>query len=380
MLITFNQEGYTLKFSINQKDLYNALNIVRRAVAKNQTLPILTGIFLKLENNKLTLKSTDLELGIKYDLKVEAEIDGSIVLPATQFLNIIRELPNEEVKIELNKDKWQLQIKCLNSLFKINGYDPDEFPNLPQVEESAKFELPANKFKEMIKKVRISTSKDETQPALTGALFEVESEKVKMVSTNTYRLSYIEAPLQTSVNEKIAVIIPGTTLQELNNLLEDEGSVEIEVDSNYARFNFAGIEVISRLIEGKFPNYELVIPDESNSKFSADLSQLHGAVKRASLIAKLDANIITLEAANGLMEINSAEGSSGYAHEEVKIDLEGPDQKINIDAGYFIDVLKVLDSEEINIEMIGPLNPLVVNSQKDGDKFIYLIMPVRSQS
>ncbi|RCW52167.1 DNA polymerase III subunit beta [Halanaerobium sp. ST460_2HS_T2] len=369
-----------MKFSINQKDLYNALNIVRRAVAKNQTLPILTGIFLKLKNNKLTLKSTDLELGIKYDLTVKAESDGAIVLPATQFLNIIRELPNEDVYLELNQDKWQLQIKCINSLFKINGYDPDEFPNLPQVEESAKFELPANKFKEMIKKVRISTSKDETQPALTGALFEVESEKVKMVSTNTYRLSFIEAPLKTSVNEKIAVIIPGTTLQELNNLLEDEGSVEVEVDSNYARFTFAGIEVISRLIEGKFPNYELVIPDESNSNFSADLSQLHGAVKRASLIAKLDANIITLQADEGLMEINSAEGSSGYAHEEVKIDLEGPDQKINIDAGYFIDVLKVLDSEEINIEMIGPLNPLVVNSQKDGDKFIYLIMPVRSQS
>ncbi|ADO76163.1 DNA polymerase III subunit beta [Halanaerobium praevalens] len=370
-----------MKFSINQKELYKALNIVRRAVAKNQTLPILTGIFLSLDNNILTLKSTDLELGIKYDLKVEGQVNGSIVLPATQFLNIIRELPNQKIEIDLNKDKWQLEIKCLNSLFKINGFDPDEFPNLPKVEDSANFSLPAKKFKEMIKKVRISTSKDETQPALTGAFFEVETEKVKMVSTNTYRLSYIEAPLKTSVAEKIAVILPGSTLQELNNLLEADESVEIEVDNNYARFTFAGIEVISRLIEGKFPNYELVIPDESNSKFSADLSQLHGAVKRASLIAKLDANIITLLAEDGLMEINSAEGSSGYAHEELKIEIEGPKQKINIDAGYFIDVLKVLDAEEINIEMIGPLNPLVVKSQSEaGDKFIYLIMPVRSQA
>ena len=202
-----------------------------------------------------------------------------------------------------------------------------------------------------------------------------------MVSTNTYRLSYIDSPLKTDVNDKIEVILPGSTLQELSNLLEDEGSVDIEVDSNYARFTFSGIELISRLIEGKFPNYELVIPDESNSKFTADLSQVHGAVKRASLIAKLDANIISLSADNGLMEINSAEGSSGYAHEEVKIDIEGPEQKINIDAGYFIDVLKVLDSEEINIEMIGPLNPLVVKFEADdGGKFIYLIMPVRSQS
>lgn len=370
-----------MKFSINQKELYNALNIVRRAVAKNQTLAILTGIFLKLENNTLTLKSTDLELGLIYNINVDGQKDGSIVLPAAQFLNIIRELPNEEVNLELNQDKWQLKIKCVNSLFKINGYDPDEFPSLPEVEESRKFNLPSAKLKEMIGKVRISTSKDETQPALTGALFEVESDQIRMVSTNTYRLSYIEAPITTAVEEEVSVILPGSTLQELNNLLEADGDVEIEVDNNYASFKFAGIKLISRLIEGKFPNYELVIPDEFNSRFNTDLLQLKRSVKRASLIAKLDANIISLNVDDGLMEINSTEGSSGYAHEELKIELYGPEQKINIDAGYFIDVLKVLNTEEINIEMIGPLNPLVVKDETEaGGKFIYLIMPVRSQS
>jgi DNA polymerase-3 subunit beta len=374
-------EGYTLKFSITQKDLYEALNIVRRAVAKNKTLPILTGIYLKLEKNKLILKATDLELGIEYSIKVDAENEGAVVLPAGQFLNIIRELPSETIYMDLDQDKWQMEIKCLNSLFKINGYDPDEFPSLPQVEESARFTLPGAKFKNMLQKVRISTSKDETQPALTGALFVVKPEEVRMVSTNTYRLSYVDSPLQTEVEENIEVILPGSTLQELNNLLEDEGSVEIIVDSNYARFQFAGIVLISRLIEGKFPNYELVIPDEFNSQFSAELSQLHSAVKRASLIAKLDANIISISADDGVLDINSSEGSSGYAHEEVKIDLSGPDQKINIDAGYLIDVLKVLSEEEINIEMIGPLNPLVVkNESEDGGKFIYLIMPVRAQA
>jgi len=374
-------EGYTLKFSITQKDLYDALNIVRRAVAKNKTLPILTGIYLKLENNTLSLKTTDLELGIKYNLKVDSQEDGAVVLPAGQFLNIIRELPSEKIEMELNKDKWQMKIKCLNSLFKINGFDPDEFPSLPEVKESAQFTLPGVKFKSMLKKVRISTSKDETQPALTGALFVVKPEEVRMVSTNTYRLSYIDSPLKTEVSDKVEVILPGSTLQELNNLIEDEGSVDIVVDNNYARFQFAGVEVISRLIEGKFPNYELVIPDEYNSKFTADLSQLHGAVKRASLIAKLDANIISLSADNDILEINSSEGSSGYAHEELNIELDGPDQKINIDAGYLIDVLKVLSEEEINIEMIGPLNPLVIKDKaEDGGKFIYLIMPVRSQA
>ncbi|MFW6000928.1 MAG: DNA polymerase III subunit beta [Halanaerobium sp.] len=370
-----------MKFSINQKDLYDALNIVRRAVAKNKTLPILTGIYLKLEKNNLILKATDLELGIEYKIKVDAETEGAVVLPAGHLLNIIRELPSEKIYMQLDQEKWQMQIKCLNSLFKINGYDPDEFPSLPQVEESANFTLPAAKFKTMLEKVKISTSKDETQPALTGALFVVKPEEVRMVSTNTYRLSYVDSPLKTEVEEKIEVILPGSTLQELNNLLEDEGSIEIIVDSNYARFQFAGIVLISRLIEGKFPNYELVIPDEFNSKFTADLSQLHSSVKRVSLIAKIDANIISISADDGILEINSNEGSSGYAHEEVKIDLSGPNQKINIDAGYLIDVLKVLAEEEINIEMIGPLNPLVVkNESEDGGKFIYLIMPVRAQA
>lgn len=374
-------EGSKLKFSIEQKDLYKALNIVRRAVAKNKTLPILTGIYLKVEKNTLSLKATDLELGIKYSVKVDSEEEGAVVLPAMQFINIIRELPSEKIKMELNKDKWQLKINCLNSLFKINGFDPDEFPSLPEVEASAEFNLPAAKFKSMLEKVRISTSKDETQPALTGALFVVKSEEVRMVSTNTYRLSYIDSPLKTDIDQKIEVILPGSTLDELNNLLEDEGSVEIVVDSNYARFEFAGIELISRLIEGKFPNYELVIPDEFNSKFSADLSKLHGAVKRASLIAKEDANIISISADEGIMEINSTEGSAGYAHEELAIELSGPDQKINIDAGYLIDVLKVLANEEINIEMIGPLNPLVIKDEDEaGGKFIYLIMPVRAQA
>jgi len=245
-------EGYNLKFSIEQKDLYEALNIVRRAVAKNKTLPILTGIFLEIDENILSLKSTDLELGIKYSTKVDAESSGAVVLPAAQFLNIIRELPSEKVMMDLNQDKWQMEIKCLNSLFKINGFDPDEFPSLPEVEENAEFNIPSAKFKNMIKKVRISTSKDETQPALTGALFVIDEEEVKMVSTNTYRLSYVDSPLNTDLNKKTEVILPGSTLQELNNLLEDEGSVNISVDSNYALFEFAGVEVPPSVIETSF--------------------------------------------------------------------------------------------------------------------------------
>jgi len=368
-----------LKFKVNQKDLYNGLNIVRQAVATSKTLPILTGVHIKaVSNNGLILKATDLELGIEYRIMADIEKEGSIVLPASQLLNIVRELPDEEIYFNLNTDKWQAEIKCLSSLFKINGYDPDEFPNLPEVNKNAEFNFPAVKLKNMIEKVIISTSSDETQPVLTGALFVIKPEEVRMISTNTYRLSYIEADMKTNIDKNVEVILPGSTLQELNSLLKEEGSAEIVIDENYVKFKFNGIVFISRLIEGEFPNYELVIPDEFNSEFYADLSRLYKAVKRASLIARLDANIIKLKAVNNMLEIDSIEGNSGYAHEEVKIEMNGNEQNINIDAGYLLDVLKVLDEEEVKFEMIGPLNPLVIKSEQD--KFIYLIMPVRSQS
>jgi len=373
--------GINLQFNIKQKEFYAGLNIVKKAVASSNTLPILTGIYLKAVTGKgLQVKATDLELGIEYWIDVDIQREGAVVLPANQLINIIRELPNEQISFKVNQEKWQAELNCLSSQFKLSGYDPDEFPSLPEVDIPVTFKMPANKLLDTIKKVRVSTSSDETQPALTGALFEVKPEKIRMVSTNTYRLSFIELNYKTGIEDDIKAIIPGNTLQELSSLLNNDGEVEILINENYARFDFEGIIVISRLIEGKFPNYELVIPDEFNSDFVADLKRMQNSVKRASLIARLDSNIISLIVNEDKLEINSLENSSGYAHEEVEIELNGSEQNINIDAGYLLDVLKILSDEEIHVELIGPLNPLVIKSVAEASKFIYLIMPVRSQN
>ena len=240
--------------------------------------------------------------------------------------------------------------------------------------------IETDKLQKIIKEVEFSTATDETQPALTGALLAVDNENgITMVSTNTYRLAYSNINLTPDIDESIKVILPGKTLNELNRLLEGENT-EIEIDSNYASFKFNDITVISRLIEGQFPNYQQVMPNQHNTRLTVDKNKLKKAVKRASLIARMDSNIISLKAKNERLIINSANSDTGHAHEEVAVDIEGPEQTINIDAGYLLDVLKIIDREEIILELIGPLNPLSLKKTDENRSYIYLIMPVRSDS
>jgi len=197
-----------------------------------------------------------------------------------------------------------------------------------------------------------------------------------MVSTNKYRLAYSKIENQNDIDEKLEIIIPGATIKEISSLLEEEGTVKMKVNENYASFNFNDIIVVSRLIEGKFPNFEQVIPDKKNTTITVNKEYLQSAVKRASLIAKLNSNIVSLKSKDNSLIIESEDSDSGSAHEEVPITLEGENHKISIDASYLLDVLKVLEEETVKLDLIGSLNPLVLKKE-DSDDYIYLIMPIR---
>jgi len=368
-----------MKFKIEQKDLYEGIQKVQKAVANKQTMPILTGIFLEAKKDKgLHLIATDLELGIEHYINANIEKEGSIVIPANSFTQLVRELPNEKIDFNADLEQYQITLSCSSSEFKLKGFNPEEYPQLPEINVPEKFKLPINELKRIINEVEFSTSNDETQPALTGSLFSSKEDKIIIVSTNTYRLAFskMEKSISLKSKEELNIILPSKTLKELTRLLEGE-EVEIFVDSNYIKFIFEDITIISRLIEGKFPNYKQVMPNKFNTKLFVDRKLLQNAVKRASLIAKMDSNVLNLKTENNKLIIDSANSEQGHAHEEISIDKNGPDQKITIDAGYLLDVLKVIDDEEISIELIGPLNPLTLK-KGNKDNYIYLIMPVRS--
>lgn len=363
--------------NILQSSFYQGIQIVQRAVSSKSTLPILTGIYLEAKKDKgLRLIANNLEIGIEYWVKAETKEEGAIVLPATQLINIIRELPAAEIFFEADLEHYQVNLKCLNSEFNIKGYQADEFPQLPEVELQERFNFKTEDFKEMIEEVKFSVSTDQTQPSLTGGLMVIENEKINLVTTNTYRLAYSWFENDTNLEKAIEFILPGTSLNELSHLLEDEGEVELIIGGNYVRFNFNEVVLISRLIEGKFPNYRQVLPGEYKTRVKVDREELLKAVRRVALIARLDSNVISIEANKDEMHIKSVNSEFGDAHEILEIEIEGPEQKIDIDASYLVDVLKILKDEVVIMEFIGPVNPLTVKKSTKED-YIYLIMPVR---
>lgn len=374
----FNNGGLKMNFTINQKEFHNGIQIVQRAVSSKSTLPILKGIYLETKKNKgIKLIANDLEIGIEHWVNANILEEGSIVLPATELSNIIRELPSGNISFIVDLEHYQVDIKCLNSNFTLKGYQADEFPQLPEVENALKVSLPSNDFNNMIEEVKFSTSKDKTQPALTGGLLILTNQNINLVTTNTYRLAYSKIDHKNTLDKDIKVILPGTTLNELNHLIINETeNIELLLNENYIRFSFNDIIFISRLIEGQFPNFRQVLPAEYNSKIKIDRIKLLNAVKRASLIARLDSNVISIKITEDKMSINSASTEYGNAHEVIEIKLEGPEQNIDIDASYLIDVLKILKEDVVILEMIGPLNPLTIKKESNNN-YIYLIMPVR---
>ena len=366
-----------MNFTIKKKDFYQGLNITTRACASSNTMPILKGILIEASKEKgIHLMGTDLEIGIENWVPAEVESEGKIVLPSNHLKNIIRELPDEEIIFKANLDNYKSEIRCLNSQFEINGFNPEEYPQLPDVNIPTKLEIPATKLNKIITEVEFSTSNDQTKPVLTGALMVIEDKQIKMVSTNKYRLAYSKVDNNNDIEEKINIILPGSTIKEISNLLNDEGTVKMKVNENYASFEFNDIIVVSRLIEGKFPNFEQVIPDEKNTTVTVNKDYLNSAVKRASLIARLDSNIVSLKTQDNKIVIESEDSDSGSAHEEIPIQLDGDNHKISVDASYLLDVLKVIDDEKVKLDLIGSLNPLVVKKEKSDD-YVYLIMPIR---
>ncbi|WP_027340495.1 DNA polymerase III subunit beta [Halonatronum saccharophilum] len=365
-----------MKVEVNQKDFYQAINIVRKAVSTKTTLPILSGILLKTEGQRLRLVGTDLEMGIEAFVEAEIIEEGEVVLPAIYFANIIKELPNEKVDLEISKDNNTAFIKCGYSKFNINGSPADEFPSLPKVKSGKSFKIKEGRLKEIFGQVEFAISKDESKPFLNGGLLLFEEDKIKLVATDTYRLAYREDSIEELDIEGDA-IVPSNTISEIAKLLNDsEDLVEVVLTENQILFNFAGITMVSRLIEGQFPNYKQVIPKNSKTKVEVDRMELLRATKRAALLARQDADIIKINLKEDRLVITANAPEVGQAYEEVSISLLGQETEIAFNANYLVDCLKAMKDETVNVELSGSLAPGVI--KRDSDDYVYVIMPVRS--
>ncbi len=366
----------TLKIICSQKLLANAVATVQKGVSSKTAMPILKGILVETTEDKIKLVGNDLELGIETYINGEIITEGSIVIDSKLFGDIIRKLPDSFVQIESDVDN-NIYIKCEHSDFKIKGYSAEEYPKLPEVDENRFYELPTDLFKSMIKQTVFAISQDETKPILMGELLEIENNHMSLVAIDGYRLAIRSGEIENFIGNN-KVIIPGKALNEINRILssEEDNNFKIAFTDKHGLFLIKNTKIITRLLEGEFINYKQIIPREYNLSVKVDTKKLLNSIERASLLAKEGKNnLVKLSIRDDNMIITS-NSEIGNVHEEIPIVLEGEDLDIAFNSRYFIEALKIIDSEEIYLEFTTNVSPCIVKPG-DGSSYIYLLLPVR---
>jgi len=367
-----------MKLTANKDNLLYGVQVVQRAVSAKNPLPVLSGILLKASNGKLTFTATDLELGIECTVPVSTEQEGGVVLPARYLGEIVRRLPDVKINLEVNIDNSTV-IRYGESEFSLLGMPSEDFPVLPSVDSESVLTVKQEMFKNMVKQVGFAVSAEGSRPVFTGILMEIEGDSISLVATDTHRLAYRSAKIERNGEKEFekTVIIPGKTLNELNRIMTGEAEeLQIAFGENQVVFEMPGIRFVSRLIEGQFPNYKQVIPQGCKSKIRIETRELLEATERASLLAKEGANVVKLTVSKENLTINSNSPDIGKIEEKLPIELEGEETQVAFNSKYIIDVLKVIDAEEILLELTGSHSPGIIKPV-ESENYIYLILPIR---
>src|SRR6266852_550323 len=368
-----------MKVTCERRELHEGLQTVARAVSGRSSLPILGNVLLDPQGDALRLAATDLELGIERLVPAHVVEAGSITLPAKTLSEIVGVLPEAEVTIAADASGGDVIITCRRSEYRIHGLPAEEFPVLPEVGADATFAMPEGELGKMIRQTIFAAAADDTRPILTGVYTVLNERTLMMVSTDTHRLALRQGNV-TEASGEVAVIIPARALSELSRGLdpESEQPVQMRMDKNQVQFRTEQLTVVSRLIEGQFPKYEKVVPAEHTRKLTIQKEEFQQAVRRAAVVARENSHRIILRTAGEMVTITAEEANLGRAHEEVEVIREGDDIQIAFNARYVLDVLGVIESEGLYLEMTEPLRPAVLRPV-DGPDYLMVIMPMSLQ-
>ena len=378
-----------MKFSCAQENLNQILNVVSHIAAKNPNLPILSNILIKAEYKNLILSSTNLEIGISAIVRGKIEQEGEFSVDARLFASYISLLPKDRIDIELSDN--ELKVQCQKQKTKIRGQEAADFPLIPRVEKEDPFIISADKFKEAIYSVAFAVSNSEIRPEISGVYMGFFKENLVITATDSYRLAetrleYLDGGDNVD-EEGIKVIVPVKTMQEVSRILgsfkddvspEGNPNLEIHLDESQIMFKYNGIEVISRLIEGQYPEYSQIIPENNENSAKINNIGLIKAVKTSSLFAKSGVFDIKLDFkshADELLVISSS-SQTGENISSVEMEKTGRGEEIVLNYKYLLDGLQNIGSDSIVIEFADSNNPCIIRPENRQD-YLYLIMPIR---
>lgn len=368
-----------MKLTCTQENLSNGLSIVGKSIGKDSTLPILSNVLLTTDNKRLKLTTTNLEIGTSCTIGAKIEAEGKITVPAQLLTNYVNNLPVDKINIEV-KDT-DMKVSAGSYQANIKGIDHQEFPLIPKIDDKPFAKLSGRELKTALTQIIFAAAGDESRPEIAGVYLKSEKEKMKLAATDSYRLAEKEIGLLEGTGGDQEMIIPISAMLELNRILSDQTEiVEVSTSDNQVRFSFGDIELVSRLVEGQYPEYQRIIPKEFETTAQLSNKELSTALRTSSFFSKKDVAevIVKTNAKKGVVEIVAESGEVGKNVTTVKAEeLSGGDKEISFNPQYLLDCLLNIGTNSVNLmitadEKVGGLQPVGEGEQE----YIYIVMPI----
>jgi DNA polymerase III subunit beta len=372
--------AHEMEFSVKKYDLLEELSLTQGVVERKTTIPILSNLLCEAKGNRLTITATDLELSIRTSCEAKIKKDGAGTIPAKKLLELVRLLPDEEIRFKLLENHW-VQLTCDRRNYKLVGMSKDNFPALPEFPH-ALVKIPAKLLAAVIAKTTFAISLEESRYTLNGALLVIKPASLTMVATDGHRLAMVEVDHKfEGLSTETRVLVPKKAMNEVQRLAAESGDdavIEFAQDESHLFFQFGGRLLTCRKLTGQFPNYEAVLPRDTNKTVALDRNELQDALRRVSQLADQRSHAVKFVLAKEGLEISASSPEYGEAKEAIEKDYKGEPISIGFNAQYLLDFLAAAPDGPINFELkdeqsAGQLRPL----GDESSRYRYVVMPMR---
>jgi DNA polymerase-3 subunit beta len=366
----------SMKLTCAKEELAEKLQVAGRGVSTRASVQILAGILVRAAGGRLSLSATDMEISLRVSLDAQVEDEGSVVVPGRLLVDIVRLLPPGEVTISHRAEEGVIELVCGTASYRLHTYAAEDFPRLPEVDDSTAFTVDKEAFVDTIARVSRSASRDESRPVLTGVLVRFEGDKLVMAATDSYRLSVKETALPEGPGREVEAIVPARALAELARIAQggEPGSLQVGVQENQVVFGVDDVWLTARRIDGQFPNYKQLLPETFEAEVTMPREEFLDVVRRTSVLAQRKSPL-RLRFEDGELTVSAQTQDVGEARESLPISYSGETIEIGFNAEFLRDGLESVSDDSVRVKLISPLRPGLIHGESDD--FLYLIMPIR---
>ena len=374
-----------MKLTCVQENLSKALSVVNRAVATRTSLPVLSNVLVATERSMLKLSATNMEISTTVMVGCKIDSEGAVTVPARLLTDLVSQLDAGPVDFELNPETLELSLSSGKYNATLKGISADDFPPLPAAEPGATLRLDSTTLKQMIDLTTIATATDDSRPVLSGVSISIDSNSIVFAAADGYRLAIKRLNAETGVEKAVQIIVPRSSMIELSRILGDtreEVEIVISPQATHVAFQVAGVQMISHLIEGQFPNYEQLVPTDSSTRVVLNAAEFSKATRIATIFARSGSNVIRMEvdsgdADAGTVSISAESADIGANSGQLDADVDGEQAFIAFNARFLGECLSTVHTEEVEVQLSGSTSPGLIRPRND-DSYIHVIMPMHT--